>query len=67
MAQKKEVEKPMLIIASKMKETVKDLGEELRVSGELGEALSGKVYDLLVAAKGRCEANGRKTIKPEDL
>ena len=67
MAPKKETEKPMLIVTSKMKEIVKDQGEDFRVSGELAEALSAKAYDLLLAAKGRCEANGRKTIKPEDL
>jgi histone H3/H4 len=67
MAAKKEVETPMLIIASKMKEAVKDLDEEIRVSGELAEALSAKTYTLLKDAKERAIANGRKTIKPEDL
>lgn len=64
---KKEVEKPMIIVASKMKEAAKDMGEDIRVSGDLAEALSAKAYNLLKDAKDRAVANGRKTIKPEDL
>jgi len=64
---KKEVETPMLIVASKMKEAVKEFDGEFRVSGELPEALSKLAYDKLKQAKVRAEANGRKTIKPEDL
>jgi len=67
MPEKKKTEMPMLIIASKMKETVKDMDDEIRVSGELAEALSAKTYGLLKAAKERAVANGHKTIKPEDL
>lgn len=64
---KKEVEKPMIIIASKMKEAVKGMGDEIRVSGDLADTLSARAYELLEDAVKRAVANGRKTIKPEDL
>lgn len=57
----------MLIVTSKMKDAVKEMDEEFRVSGELAEALSAKTYALLKDAKERAASNGRKTIKPEDL
>lgn len=57
----------MLIVTSKVKEAVKGMDEEFRVSGELADALSAKTYTLLKDAKARAASNGRKTIKPEDL
>jgi len=63
---KKEVESPMLVVASKVKESVKTFGE-FRMSGEVPETLSKIVHAKLKAATVRAEANGRKTIKPEDL
>jgi histone H3/H4 len=59
--------KEVLVIVSKVKELIKDMPGEMRMSGDLPEALSAKVRELLYDAKYRCEANGRKTIKAEDL
>ena len=55
----------MLVVGSKVKEFVKEKG--LNSSGSLGEALSKKVEEILTAAAKRTEANGRKTMRPEDL
>ena len=39
----------------------------LRVSGELWDALDKKLAWMLEEAGKRCKANGRQTIRPEDL
>lgn len=62
-----EEKKEVLVVTSKVKEFIKDLPGEFRMSGDLPEALSDKVRGLLNAAKERCEANGRKTISVADL
>jgi len=59
--------KPALnvVVGSKVKEAVKSHG--VRCSGDLVEALNGKVIALLGAAVARCEANKRGTVRPQDL
>jgi len=59
-------ETPMMVVASKVKDSIKTFGE-YRMSGEVPEKLSEIVYNKLKGAAVRAEANGRKTIKPEDL
>lgn len=54
-----------IVVQSKVKEYIS--GEEMRTSGELIDALNEKVNGLLDAAIARCKANGRATVKPEDL
>lgn len=54
-----------LVVGSKVKEYVK--GKSLNSSGDLADALSGKVAKLLDEAAIRAEKNGRKTMRPEDL
>lgn len=53
------------VVASKLKEHVNSKG--LMSSGDLPEALSAKVEALVNEAAKRAEANGRKTVRPEDL
>ena len=53
----------MIISKSKTKETVK----QCNVSGEFYEALDKKVMELIATAEKRAIANGRKTVRPQDL
>ena len=53
----------MIISKTKTKEAVK----ECNVSGEFYEALDGKVRALIKDAEKRALANGRKTVRPQDL
>ena len=55
----------VLVVGSKVKDVVKDQG--LQSSGELVEAVSNKVYELLEAACARASENGRKTVRAYDL
>ncbi len=54
-----------VVVGSKVKEAVKSHG--VRCSGDLIEALNGKVLGILADAVGRCEANRRGTVRPQDL
>ena len=53
----------MIISKTKTKEFVK----ECNVSGEFYDALDQKVRDLITEAEKRALANGRKTVRPQDL
>jgi histone H3/H4 len=55
----------LLIVASKVKEFIGKA--DMNSSGDLAEALSGKVEHKLTRAIERAKANGRKTVRPEDL
>lgn len=50
-----------------VKAKIKDNAGGLNVSGDLAEALSKKVEDILAAAVERAKANGRKTLRGYDL
>lgn len=54
-----------VIVTSKVKEAVKGL--ELRMSGDVPDALNDKVQALLKAAADRAKENGRGTLRPYDL
>ncbi|MDA1194828.1 MAG: hypothetical protein O2894_06555 [Planctomycetota bacterium] len=54
-----------VVVGSKVKEAVKSHG--VRCSGDLIEALNGKVLGLLSDAVARCNANKRGTVRPQDL
>ncbi len=54
-----------LVVQSKVKEAVKGL--DMRMSGELPDALDAKVKELLAAAAARAKANKKGTIQPHDL
>jgi hypothetical protein len=55
----------ILIVGSKMKDVVKSLG--YMSSGDLIEALSERVHQMLQSAAQRAEENGRSTVRPYDL
>jgi hypothetical protein len=54
-----------LVVQSKVKEAIKGL--DMRMSGDLPDALDAKVKELLAAAAERAKAHGKGTIKPFDL
>ena len=54
-----------LVVGSKVKDLIKE--EELRTDGDLIEALSAKVAEMLKSAMKRCKENGRSTVRPCDL
>lgn len=53
------------IVASKAREFVKS--HDMMFSGELADALSAKVEELLAGAVSRAGENGRKTVRACDL
>lgn len=57
--------KETLVVGSKVKDYIKE--SDLRSDGDLVEALSGKVEEILKAAMNRCKENGRSTVRPCDL
>lgn len=57
--------KEMLLVGSKTKEALK--GKKFNVSSDTLEALNDHVYWLVDQAQKRCDANGRKTIRPYDI
>lgn len=57
--------KEIVVVGSKVKEVVKEAG--LRSDGELVQAVSDKVHELLGAAIKRCKGNNRSTVRPHDL
>ena len=57
--------KEILVVGSKMKDVVKAAG--CMSSGDLIEALSAKVHELLSNAAARAKTNGRSTVRPHDL
>ncbi|MBC8549845.1 MAG: hypothetical protein H8D23_09350 [Candidatus Brocadiales bacterium] len=62
---KKPAKKEMLLVLSKTKEALK--GGKLNVSPETFDALNEHIYWLISQAQARCEANGRKTVRPYDI
>jgi RNA recognition motif-containing protein len=57
--------KRVLVVGSKVKEVIREAG--LRSDGELVQAVSDRVHELLAAAVKRCTSNGRSTVRPYDL
>jgi histone H3/H4 len=57
------IEATMIISKSKTKEAV----TQCNVSGEFYDALDAKVNELIKKAEQRAIANGRKTVRPQDL
>lgn len=55
----------LLIVQSKVREIIR--GREKRVSDEFIAALSHHVAEAIDRAIARCTANGRSTLRPEDL
>lgn len=57
--------KETLVVGSKVKDFIKEA--DLRSDGDLVEALSGRVEEILKGAMHRCKENGRSTVRPCDL
>ena len=55
----------IMVVQSKVKDYIKSKG--CMTASETMEALSNKVSALLDAAIERTKANGRSTVKPQDL
>ena len=55
----------IVVVGSKVKDVVRNAG--LRSDGELVQAVSEKVHDLLEAAIERAQQNKRGTVRPYDL
>jgi histone H3/H4 len=53
----------LIISKSRTKAAVK----KSNVSSDFYGALDATVRGLIAKAEGRCEANGRKTLRPQDL
>jgi len=54
-----------VVVTSKLKEAVKGL--DLRMSGDVPDAMNAKVQEILRAAAKRAKENGRSTLRPYDL
>ena len=58
-------QREVVVVGSKLKDAVKALG--CQSSGDLVEAVSEKVHDMIAAAVERAKQNGRATVRPYDL
>ncbi len=67
MAKKKSSKKSreVLVVASKVKGYIKT--KNMNTSAEAIGTLSEQVYDMIDAAAARSKANGRKTVKSQDV
>ncbi len=54
-----------LVVGSKVKDVIRGAG--VRAAGDLVDAVSAQVGNMLKTAIGRCKANGRGTVRPQDL
>lgn len=61
----KKASREVLVVGTKVKDVVKGAG--LQSSGELIDAVSSRVHELLTAAIARAAGNGRKTVRAYDL
>ena len=52
----------LLVVRSKIKDNT-----QLNVAGDFAEALSNEVKEMIKEAERRAKANGRKTLKRDDL
>ncbi len=57
--------KEVLVVASKIKTYVH--GRGMNTSADAISCLSDRVYGMLDEATSRTRANGRKTLKPQDV
>ncbi len=61
----KKTAREVLVVGTKVKDVVKAAG--LQSSGELIDAVSARVHELLTSACERASGNGRKTVRAYDL
>lgn len=62
---RKNPKKDNYVVASKVKEAISESG--LRSSGDLADAFNEMIAHKIDKAIARAKANGRQTIRPEDL
>ena len=62
---KKQVEKEMLIVASKVKHALRE--HDVKVASDAPAALNEVIYWYIAQAAKRAVANGRKTVRPHDF
>ncbi|MEE9386164.1 MAG: hypothetical protein V3V08_22350 [Nannocystaceae bacterium] len=55
----------VVVVGSKVKDVIREAG--LRSDGELVQAVSERVHQILDEAVERCTSNGRSTVRPHDL
>ncbi len=65
MKAKKSSAKEILVVGTKMKDVVKASG--CQSSGDLIDAVSQRVHEMLKGAVDRAKQNGRATVRPYDL
>ena len=58
-------QREVVVVGSKVKDVVRSAG--FRSDGELVQAVSEKVHEILEAALARAENNKRGTVRPHDL
>lgn len=61
----KKKDREVLVVASKVKAYVKS--RDMNTSADAISQLSERVYSMLDEAAVRTKANGRKTLKPQDI
>ena len=62
---KKAAPREIVVVGSKVKDVVRNAG--LRSDGELVQAVSDRVHDMLEEAIRRTQSNNRGTVRPYDL
>lgn len=62
---KKPVEREMLIVASKVKNAIREF--DVNVASDAAGALNEVVFQFIEQAAKRAQANGRKTVRPHDF
>lgn len=62
---KKQEPREVVVVGSKVKDVIRDAG--LRSDGDLVQAISEKVHEMLGAAIERAQGNKRGTVRPYDL
>lgn len=65
MAKAKKSAAVQVVLASRIKEIAR--GANVRVSGDFIDAANAAVVALIKSAVGRAKANGRQTIRPQDI
>ena len=55
----------IVVVGSKVKDVIREAG--LRSDGDLVQAISDKVHELISGAVKRTQGNGRSTVRPHDL
>jgi hypothetical protein len=54
-----------VVVASKLREAIRS--QDIRMSGDLPDALNAEIHALIDRAVARAKGNGRGTVRPTDL